>query len=371
MNYLMPKQGVLSHALLGQRRDRAATCRCSSASRAPARPRSRPIRARKLIGDDEHCWTDDGVFNIEGGCYAKCIHLSAEKEPEIYRRDPLRHRAGKRRRRPGHARGRLRRRHAHRKHAGRYPIEFIPNAKIPCVGGHPKNIILLTCDAFGVLPPVSRLTPEQAMYHFISGYTAKVAGTEVGVDEPRGHVLGLLRRGVPGLASDQVRRDAGRADARPRAAGLAGQHRLDGRRVRRRASASSWRTRAPSSTRSTAASWPTRRPTTIRSSVWPFRAGAGRARRDPASGASLDRPGRLSRRRPRSWRALFHQNFQAIRDAAGHRGRPAIDKPRARRVASASAKLPGGCASTLHSRASRTEGRRDLARRASPACGRA
>ncbi|CAB4375154.1 unnamed protein product [Rhizophagus irregularis] len=140
---------------------------------------------RFLIGDDEHCWSEDSIFNIEGGCYAKCINLSAEKEPEIFNAirfgsvlenvvyDPQT-------------------RVVNYDDAAltentrcAYPIEYIPNAKIPCISsGHPKNIILLTCDAYGVLPPVSKLSSAQAMYHFISGYTAKIAGTEDGVTEP-------------------------------------------------------------------------------------------------------------------------------------------------------------------------------------------
>lgn len=140
---------------------------------------------RALIGDDEHCWTDTGVFNIEGGCYAKCVNLSAEKEPEIFNAikfgsvlenvvfDPVTRevdfddvtltentRAS-------------------------YPIEYIPNALIPCVTDkHPSNIILLCCDARGALPVISKLTPEQVMYHFISGYTSKIPGTEDGITEP-------------------------------------------------------------------------------------------------------------------------------------------------------------------------------------------
>jgi phosphoenolpyruvate carboxykinase (ATP) len=139
---------------------------------------------RRLIGDDEHCWTDRGVFNIEGGCYAKCLGLSAQREPDIFRAirfgtvlenviaDPWT-------REVDFTNSRLT-----ENTRASYPIEFMPTAKLPCVGGHPRNIILLTCDAFGVLPPVAKLTPAQAMYHFISGYTAKVAGTEQGVREP-------------------------------------------------------------------------------------------------------------------------------------------------------------------------------------------
>lgn len=128
---------------------------------------------RLLIGDDEHVWSDTGVFNIEGGCYAKCINLSAEKEPEIFNAirfgsilenvvyNPMT-------RVPDYDDVSIT-----ENTRCAYPIEFIPNAKIPCtVDRQPSNIIMLTCDAFGVLPPVSKLTPEQAQYHFLAGYTS-------------------------------------------------------------------------------------------------------------------------------------------------------------------------------------------------------
>ena len=140
---------------------------------------------RRLIGDDEHGWSDAGVFNIEGGCYAKSIHLSAEGEPQIWNAirfgsvlenvvvDPETRRA------------RLRRRAIHGEHARRLSgatSSTMPSR--PAAAAIRASILFLTCDAFGVLPPLSRLTPEQALYHFLSGYTAKVAGTEAGVTEP-------------------------------------------------------------------------------------------------------------------------------------------------------------------------------------------
>ncbi|HEX3315223.1 MAG TPA: phosphoenolpyruvate carboxykinase (ATP) [Gemmataceae bacterium] len=139
---------------------------------------------RVLIGDDEHCWSDTGIFNIEGGCYAKAINLSLEAEPDIFQ--ALRF---------GavlenvvlHEETRLvdfRDTRITENTRGAYPIEYIANSRVPCVADHPSEVIFLTCDAFGVLPPVSRLSPAQAMYWFISGYTAKVAATEVGVKEP-------------------------------------------------------------------------------------------------------------------------------------------------------------------------------------------
>jgi phosphoenolpyruvate carboxykinase (ATP) len=140
---------------------------------------------RPLIGDDEHGWSEDGIFNFEGGCYAKCIKLSKEGEPQIW--DAIRFGAvlenvvlDEETRIPDYDA-------ADKTENTRvaYPVEYIPDAKIPSVCGHPRNVIFLTADAFGVLPPVSKLTSEQAMYYFINGYTSKLAGTEAGVTEPQ------------------------------------------------------------------------------------------------------------------------------------------------------------------------------------------
>jgi phosphoenolpyruvate carboxykinase (ATP) len=137
--------------------------------------------ARRLIGDDEHGWGSSGVFNFEGGCYAKCVDLTEEREPQIFRAirfgavlenvvlDPATSE-------PDYADVRFT-----ENTRVAYPIDHIENAVIPGVGSHPHNVIFLAADAFGVLPPIARLTPEQAMYHFLSGYTAKLAGTEAGM----------------------------------------------------------------------------------------------------------------------------------------------------------------------------------------------
>jgi phosphoenolpyruvate carboxykinase (ATP) len=137
--------------------------------------------ARRLIGDDEHGWGPSGIFNFEGGCYAKCVDLTEEREPQIFRAirfgsvlenvilDPVT-------REPDYADIQLT-----ENTRAAYPVDFIDKAVIPGVGGHPRNVMFLAADAFGVLPPIARLTPEQAMYHFLSGYTAKLAGTEAGM----------------------------------------------------------------------------------------------------------------------------------------------------------------------------------------------
>lgn len=182
LNYLLPLQGVMSmhcSANIGKSGDTALFFGLSGTGKTTlsADPE------RHLIGDDEHGWSDSGVFNFEGGCYAKCINLSEEKEPQIFNAikfgSVLENVVLDENRVPNYDDKSLT-----ENTRCAYPVEFIDNAVLPSLGGHPKNIVFLTADAFGVLPPISKLTPQQTMEYFLNGYTAKVAGTEAGITEP-------------------------------------------------------------------------------------------------------------------------------------------------------------------------------------------
>ncbi len=185
LNHILPEQGVLPmhcSANVGDNGDVALFFGLSGTGKTTlsADPE------RGLIGDDEHGWSDQGIFNFEGGCYAKVIRLSREAEPEIFQATRMFGTILENVVLDEDSREILYDSEEITENTrASYPIEYIPNAVIPGRAGHPRNVIFLTADAFGVLPPISRLTPAQAMYHFLSGYTAKVAGTERGVTEPK------------------------------------------------------------------------------------------------------------------------------------------------------------------------------------------
>jgi phosphoenolpyruvate carboxykinase (ATP) len=185
MNYLLPKQGVLSmhcSANIGEQGDTALFFGLSGTGKTTlsADPR------RGLIGEDEHGWSNEGVLNFEGGCYAKVINLSAESEPDIYQTTQM---FGTILENvcldPSTKQVLFDNQSITENTRASYPLHYIPNFVRGGRGGHPKNVVFLTADAFGVLPPIARLTPEQAMYYFLSGYSAKLAGTERGVTEPQ------------------------------------------------------------------------------------------------------------------------------------------------------------------------------------------
>lgn len=182
MNFLLPDRGIFPmhcSANIGKNQDTALFFGLSGTGKTTlsADPN------RNLIGDDEHGWSDHGTFNFEGGCYAKCINLSKEAEPEIWnaiKPGAVLENVVLNDGRPDYDDNALT-----ENTRVAYPLDYIPGAVIPSVGGHPKVIVFLTADAMGVLPPVSRLTKEGAMYHFMSGYTSKLAGTERGIKEPK------------------------------------------------------------------------------------------------------------------------------------------------------------------------------------------
>ena len=185
LNYLLPTQGVLSmhcSANVGKDGDCALFFGLSGTGKTTLSADAE----RRLIGDDEHGWSDDGIFNFEGGCYAKVIKLSPEGEPEIYATTQMFgtvlenvdvH--------PETGAIDFNSQRITENTRASYPIHYIPNHVPEGMAGHPSHIVFLTADAFGIMPPIARLTPDQAMYHFLSGYTAKVAGTERGVTEPK------------------------------------------------------------------------------------------------------------------------------------------------------------------------------------------
>lgn len=202
MNYMLPKKNIFSmhcSANAGENDETALFFGLSGTGKTTLSA----DKNRRLIGDDEHGWSDKGIFNFEGGCYAKTVGLTREKEPQIW--DAIRFGSvlenvyvDPETRKIDYADIRYT-----ENTRATYPLDYIDNCIISGMGGHPKNLFFLTFDAFGILPPISKLTPEQAVYHFLSGYTAKVAGTEAGIDEPEATFSACF--GAPFLAWHPIR----------------------------------------------------------------------------------------------------------------------------------------------------------------------
>ena len=320
LNYILPGKGVLSmhcSSNVGPNGDTAIFFGLSGTGKTTlsADP------TRTLIGDDEHGWSDNGVFNFEGGCYAKTIALSAEAEPEIHTAcfrfgtllenvviDPVT-------REPDFDDGSLT-----ENTRASYPLHFLGNVEESGMGGHPANIVMLTADAFGVLPPISRLSPEQAMYHFLSGYTARLAGTERGLgSEPEATFSTCF--GAPFLPRHPTvyARLLRREDRAPRRDLLAGQHRLERRRVRRRRADEDrpYPRHGAGGDRGQARLRRGRaRPQFRRAGA---RERARRAERGAEPAQRLVRQGRLRHHRPRP-RATLRGQFRAVRERGGRQG---------------------------------------------------
>ena len=235
LNYAMPEAGVMPmhcSANVGTGGDAAVFFGLSGTGKTTLSADPKRI----LLGDDEHGWSSSGIYNFEGGCYAKTIRLSKEAEPEIWDAsnsfgtvlENVILKPGSRV--PDFDDGRLT-----ENTRSAYPLEFISNASKTGTAGHPKNIVMLTADAFGILPPIARLSPSQAMYHFLSGYTAKVAGTEKGMgNEPQATFSTCFGAPFMPRHPSVVRQPAARVDRQAQGRLLAGQHRLDRRQVRHR-----------------------------------------------------------------------------------------------------------------------------------------
>jgi hypothetical protein len=233
LNYLLPGKGVMAmHCSANHANDDPVDAAVFFGLSGTGKTTLSACQTRTLIGDDEHGWSDRGTFNFEGGCYAKTINLREEAEPEIFATtrnfgtvienmvydpetleldfddDSLT---------------------ANMRCA--YPLEQIPNASMTGLAGTPKNIVMLTCDAFGVLPPIARLTPAQAMYHFLSGFTVQGRGHRARRDRARAHLLHLLRRALHAAPARGLRQASAGQDRTTRRDLLAGEHRLDRRRL--------------------------------------------------------------------------------------------------------------------------------------------